>query len=188
MSWACRRSSRSEPGLPDRPRTASAPPAGAWAAIIDCAWDICRQPIDEGKAAAEVARRDRAVGDFDQYLATAGWDLWRDYEAVVPLTSDTLAGWWAAQPAGRAVLILDGLSLREVPWLLTGATKHGFLVHNSAVNGGTAGRYQPFCQVARLRAAIGAGEQLRGRVAQAGRCPHGVPATSPGKTRGAGGV
>ena len=104
----------------------SAPPDGAWAAIFDSAWDICRQPIDEGKAAAEVARRDRAVGDFDQYLATAGWDLWRDYEAAVPLASDTLAGWWAAQPAGRAVLVLDGLSLREVPWLLAGATKHGF--------------------------------------------------------------
>ena len=113
----------------------NAPPAGAWAAIFDCAWDICRQPIDEGRAAAEVARRDRAIGDFDQYLATAGWDLWRDYEASVPLASDTLAGWWAAQPAGRAVLILDGLSLREVPWLLAGAAKHGFLVHNSAVNG-----------------------------------------------------
>ena len=110
-------------------------PVNAWASIFGSAWDVCSQPIDEGKADAEVARRDRAVGDFDQYLATAGWDLWTEYEASVPLTSDTLAKWWAGQTGGRAVLILDALSLREAPWLLVGAAKHGFLIHNARATG-----------------------------------------------------
>lgn len=110
-------------------------PAIAWATIFGRAWDVCSQPIDEAKADGEVARRDRVIGDFDQYLATAGWDLWTEYESSVPLTSDTLAEWWADQTGGRAVLILDGLSLREVPWLLAGAAKHGFQVHNARATG-----------------------------------------------------
>jgi hypothetical protein len=110
-------------------------PVNAWASIFGSAWDVCSQPIDEGRADAEVARHDRAVGDFDQYLATAGWDLWTDYEASVPLTSDTLAKWWAGQNGGRAVLILDALSLREAPWLLAGAAKRGFLIHNARATG-----------------------------------------------------
>ena len=36
-------------------------PAQAWASIFGRAWDICCQPIDDGKADAEVARRDRSV-------------------------------------------------------------------------------------------------------------------------------
>lgn len=110
-------------------------PAQAWASIFGRAWDICCQPIDDGKADAEVARRDRSVGDLDLYLATAGWDLWNDYESSVTLTSDALACWWAAQNGGRAALILDGLSLREVPWLLAGAAKHGFTVNDARATG-----------------------------------------------------
>ena len=110
-------------------------PAQAWASIFGRAWDICCQPIDDGKADAEVARRDRNVGDLDLYLATAGWDLWNDYEASVTLTSDALASWWAGQNAGRAAMILDGLSLREVPWLLGGAAKHGFTVIDARATG-----------------------------------------------------
>lgn len=110
-------------------------PAEGWASIFGRAWDVCSQPIDDGKADAEVARRDRAVGDLDLYLATAGWDLWSQYESSVALTSDALAAWWANQNGGRAVLILDGLSLRETPWLLAGAASHGFTVHAARTTG-----------------------------------------------------
>lgn len=61
-----------------------AEPSEAWEAILDHAWSICSQPISEGKAEAEVARRDRAIADTDLYLATAGWDLWSVYEATAP--------------------------------------------------------------------------------------------------------
>lgn len=116
-------------------RLQDAPPADAWAAIFERAWDICSQPIDAGKAEGEVVRRDRAVGDLDLYLATAGWDLWPEYEASVPLTSSALTRWWAERSGGRAVLILDGLSLREVPWLLAGAAEQGLTVHAARPTG-----------------------------------------------------
>ena len=108
-----------------------AEPTEAWAAILDHAWSICSQPISHGRADAEVARRDRAIGDTDLYLATAGWDLWSHYESSAPLTADTLVQWWESQSGGRAVLILDALSLRESPWLLAGAEARGYTIHTA---------------------------------------------------------
>jgi len=43
-----------------------------------------------------------------------------------------LVRWWAEPFSAKAVLILDGLSLRELPWLLQGAKKHGFTTHEVA--------------------------------------------------------
>jgi len=108
-----------------------AKPTEAWAAILDHAWSICSQPISDGKADAEVARRDRAISDTDLYLATAGWDLWSRYESSAPLTSDMLVQWWDCQSGGRAILILDALSLRESPWLLAGAEARGYTIHTA---------------------------------------------------------
>jgi hypothetical protein len=114
--------------------------ADAWSAIFQHAWQICTSPIEPGKADAEVTRRDRALGELDHFLATTGWDLWQSYERSVPLTSDTLAAWWAAwsdskAATGRAVLILDGLSLRECPWLIHGATQRGYTIHTARPTG-----------------------------------------------------
>jgi hypothetical protein len=52
--------------------------------------------------------------------------LWEAFGEVVERTSDRLARWWGEPFSARAVLILDGLSLRELPWLLQGAQSHGF--------------------------------------------------------------
>ncbi len=108
-----------------------AEPINAWSAILDHAWQICSQSITPGKAVTEVHSRDRSLSDIDHFLATAGWDLWADYEASVPQTSKTLADWWAKHSPGRAVLILDALSLREAPWILHQAADRGFTVHDA---------------------------------------------------------
>lgn len=108
-----------------------AEPPEAWAAILYHAWSICSQPISDGNADAEVARRDRAISDIDLYLATAGWDLWPQYESSAPLTAEALVQWWKSQSGGRAVLILDALSLRETPWLLAGAEARGYSIHTA---------------------------------------------------------
>ena len=110
-----------------------AAPCDAWASVLEHAWSVCSQPIAASKVEADVTKRDRAIGDVDLYLATAAWDLWSHYEASVPLTSAALTSWWKAQSGGRAVLILDALSLREVPWLLVGAKERGYVIHNSRV-------------------------------------------------------
>jgi len=116
-------------------RIQSGNPEGAWSAIFAHAWEVCSAPLDAGKAKPEVASRDRELANADLFLATAGWDLWASYEGSVPRTSDSLATWWKDQPGGRAVLILDALSLREVPWLLQGAKDHGYTMHRAQVTG-----------------------------------------------------
>lgn len=113
----------------------AASPDIAWASLFDHAWNTCSAPLVQEKASSEVTKRDAELGAADLFLATAGWDLWRSYETVVPRTADALAAWWAERGAGRAVLILDALSLREVPWLLKGAKERGYAVHQARATG-----------------------------------------------------
>ena len=105
----------------------TAAPTEAWRELLGFVREICFPALSG--AAAEVTRRDRAVAPADLFLATAGWDLWADYYASVERTADRLTAWWDATPPGRAVLILDALSLREAPWLLRGAADRGYTVH-----------------------------------------------------------
>lgn len=112
-----------------------APPADAWSAILGHAWTLCSAPIAPGRAATEVHARDRALGDIDLWLATAGWDLWSHYEAEVPLTAQALTNWWASRSPGRAVLILDALSLREAPWIIHQAETRGFSIQQARPTG-----------------------------------------------------
>ncbi len=107
----------------------------AWAGLFEHAWNTCSPAIAQEKASSEVSRRDAELGAADLFLATAGWDLWNSYETVVPRTADELVAWWSARSAGRAVLVLDALSLREVPWLLKGATERGYTVHQARATG-----------------------------------------------------
>jgi hypothetical protein len=109
------------------------PAKQAWSSIFAHAWEICSPPLKVGNAANEVTRRDRETAALDLFLAASGWDLWIEYENSVTRTAEELAQWWAAQSGGRAVLILDGLSLREVPWLLQGAAAHGYQVASARV-------------------------------------------------------
>ncbi len=113
----------------------SKPSKEAWQAIFNFAWKVCSSPLIGSKPEAEITKRDRVVGDLDLFLTTAGWDLWRTYESDVARTSNVLASWWAAQSNGRAVLILDALSLREAPWILEGAEQRGYNIHQAVVTG-----------------------------------------------------
>lgn len=106
-----------------------APPDEAWRELFDWIWEVCRPEIAIADAANETSRRDSAVAPADLYLATAGWNLWTEYHAHAPRIAERLQGWWRGRPPGRAVLILDGLSLREAPWLLHGAVARGYVVH-----------------------------------------------------------
>jgi len=110
------------------------PTKDAWRIIIDQAVEIASRPLTEGKAATEVTKRDREIGALDHFLSSSGWDLWQVFgdptRSGVERTADRLVRWWAESAVGggsaKAVLILDGLSLRELPWLLQGALARGF--------------------------------------------------------------
>lgn len=104
----------------------------AWRVIIDSALGIAVKPLAPADVPSEVIKRDREIGVLDHFLSSSGWDLWQAFGDSVERTSDCLARWWAKPYSAKAVLILDGLSLREVPWLLQGAAARGFSVNGVA--------------------------------------------------------
>ena len=101
----------------------------AWEALVARALEIVSHPLSAATAPAEIARREREIAHLDHLLAGAAWDLWRSFHQSIERTSEALVSWWEGQQGGRAVLLLDGLSLRELPWLLQGAEQRGFAVH-----------------------------------------------------------
>ncbi len=109
-------------------------PGDAWSAIIDSALKIATEPLAADTAVSEVTRRDREIGGLDYFLSASGWDLWTSFGDTVERTSQRLSRWWAEPYSAKAVLILDGMSLREMPWLLQGAKKRGFTVHEVSAN------------------------------------------------------
>ena len=109
----------------------------AWAAIAEQALQVC-DTAGQGKQSDAAARlRDEGLRALDAWMSGAGWDLWAEFGAAMPRTADRLIEWWGAIPpgAGAAVLILDGLSLRELPLLRQGAAAHGFAVFSVATTG-----------------------------------------------------
>lgn len=108
--------------------------ADAWRFIIERTVEIASRPLAEGNAPSEVVKRDREIGELDLFLASSGWDLWQSFGqpeiSGVERTSDRLARWWAEPFSARAVLVLDALSLRELPWLLQGTKERGFTLHS----------------------------------------------------------
>ena len=105
----------------------------AWATILKSAWETCAADLPDSGAANEITSRDRDVADLDLFLSSAGWDLWSGFEEHTQKTSDALALWWTSQLAGKAILILDGLSLREAPWIRQGAIARGYVVRSAKV-------------------------------------------------------
>jgi hypothetical protein len=115
----------------------AATPVDAWAALAQQALEAC-DAIGQGKPDDTAARlRDEALRALDVWMAGAGWDLWAEFGAAMPRTADRLVSWWNAIPAGAgaAVLILDGLSLRELPLLRQAAAAHGFAIASAEATG-----------------------------------------------------
>lgn len=88
-------------------------PAAAWAEIFSTLLSMARQ------SSSPVALHDATVVP-DRLLTEAAWELWESFPEHAVKTSTTLKV-WATQGSGKAVLILDALSLRELPILLGAA-------------------------------------------------------------------
>ncbi len=62
----------------------------------------------------------------DRLIAEAAWNLWEDFSRCAPTVIDELKHFWVRSPsAGAAVLILDGLSLRELPVIVGAGRERG---------------------------------------------------------------
>ncbi len=109
-------------------------PTKAWRTLIDQAMEIAVRPLPGKNAPGDVIQRDRAIGELDYFLSGSGWDLWRDFGAAVERTSSHLVRWWGEPHFRKAILILDGLSIRELPWLIAGAERRGLTLRSVEVN------------------------------------------------------
>lgn len=95
----------------------TAPPSTTWAAIFEGLKNLAM-------GSSSPAQLQQETVAIDRLLAESAWNLWRAYAAEAPRTADLLQRWWSAPaPQGRAVLILDALSLRELPVILAEAAK-----------------------------------------------------------------
>lgn len=94
-----------------------------WKIISKTVLEIMSQPIINNPQET-ILQRERLVSDFDYYLSTVAWELWELFHASIPKTSKQLVEWWSRPFSHKAVLILDGLSLRELPWFIKGASDH----------------------------------------------------------------
>jgi hypothetical protein len=104
-------------------------PAKAWEGIFSVLLEMART------VASPVALHDQTVVP-DRLLSEAAWGLWHSYPESAALTSARLRQWCNdSDSTGRAVLILDAFSLRELPLLLGGAEARGVKPESVSVAG-----------------------------------------------------
>lgn len=73
----------------------------------------------------------------DRLIAECAWDLWQRFPTDAPSVVDAIRQFWSApsSTSGTAVLILDALSLRELPLILAAGQKRGIKPVRHAVRG-----------------------------------------------------
>ena len=105
------------------------PPKQAWGKIFEELWVQFSGSIRPDVADAKTTERDRNCAMLDNLVSGSAWELWYSFESNAPRTSQILKEFWSNRSQGKAVLILDALSLRETPWLLEQAAKRGYTIH-----------------------------------------------------------
>lgn len=113
----------------------TAPAKEAWEAVFTRLWEIFSAPLAPDQAEREIMRREREVAEMELILAGSAWELWHEFENSVPRTATSVVEFWNSTLSGKAGLILDGLSLREAPWILQEAARRGYIVHQAGIRG-----------------------------------------------------
>lgn len=94
-------------------------PAETWAAIFARLRDMAL--ADPGAAAIH---RETIIPD--RLLAESAWGLWQEFTRCAPSVVSELKKFWATTTAaGTAVLVLDALSLRELPIIVSAGQERG---------------------------------------------------------------
>ena len=99
----------------------SLPADQAWKCILEDLWVIFSEPVRNDLADAQTTERDRLSAKLDNLLSGAAWEMWNSLETDTLRTSKELKVFWAGRNQGKAVLVLDALSLRESPLILAEA-------------------------------------------------------------------
>jgi hypothetical protein len=94
-------------------------PAAVWTKILAT---LREAALSSSKGGA----LDRSTVAPDRLIANTAWDLWDDFQRSAPTSVDELKKFWVQTTAsGTAVLLLDALSLRELPLIVTAAEERG---------------------------------------------------------------
>lgn len=113
----------------------SLPAQEAWQQIFQYAWQEFSASLRPDVVDAKTTERDLAMSVLDNVLSGSAWDLWQEYMGFAPRTSQELKRFWAETRNGKAILILDALSLREAPWLIEQAKERGYTIHKAGATG-----------------------------------------------------
>ena len=117
-------------------RTLTSQPASiAWKRVVEKVLDVTTQSVSSKNAVEVVSRRDREIGELDDFIITSAWELWKHFGSAIERNSKNLVGWWRHTEGKKAILILDGLSLRELPWLIKGALTNGLMIKSVSAFG-----------------------------------------------------
>ena len=96
-------------------------PATTWKQIFVGLRDLALQFTKPGVL-------DKATVAPDRLLANAAWKLWDDFHHHAPTVVDELKKFWVQTAAsGTAILLLDALSLRELPIIVAAAKDRGLI-------------------------------------------------------------
>jgi hypothetical protein len=94
-------------------------PAGVWQFVFNALRDLAL-------ASDKASTIDKATILPDRLLAESAWSLWEQFPQYAPSVIGELKQFWVkTAPTGTAVLILDALSLRELPWIVQAAEERG---------------------------------------------------------------
>jgi hypothetical protein len=104
----------------------------AWSSIVDALTSTWSSPYSTGSPLSEIKRREDSLAPWDLILSHTAWELWRSMEASTEANAKALASFWSTHGNGKAILILDCLSLREWPLLIEEATRRGLSVNQLA--------------------------------------------------------
>lgn len=96
------------------------PPDATWRAIFGRLRDVAL-----GATNPAVLHRETIAPD--RLLAESAWELWQQFPSAAPTVVAGLQDFWAATSgvAGSSILVLDALSLREMPLIMASAKKRG---------------------------------------------------------------
>jgi hypothetical protein len=94
-------------------------PATAWKHIFAMLRELAVQSTKSGVL-------DKTTVAPDRLLANSAWNLWDDFHHYAPTVIDELKKFWIQTSAsGTAILLLDALSLRELPIIIAAAKDRG---------------------------------------------------------------
>jgi hypothetical protein len=99
----------------------------AWKEIGQYLYSIFSQKFSSEEVENEIIHRDRDLTELEHLLANSAWELWLETQSISK-TSDKLKDFWNTHEEGKCILVLDALSLRELPYFIEGAEKRNISI------------------------------------------------------------